>query len=241
MSLLLAAAILVVQNAGQPEAPAKSASVESLHPLITEVLYAVPTGASGDASGDGKRDANGDEFIELVNPHDKAIQLSGYVLADKDLESKSRDGKPGEGKPRTFTSLRFKFPVMELKPGQVVVVFNGNGQTFKGPVGSSTAAPSATNEHFHGAFVLSMNVGAKQGLANKGDCVQLIAPDGQVVHAIAWGDAAAPKNAARTETAPSVTGQSVERPDVQGALTPCGATFTPGKWPVSESKNPEDR
>jgi len=217
--------------AGQPDGTAAvqptAVPVAYPHPLVTEVLYAVPTGAAGDANGDGKRDANGDEFIELVNPHDKAIQLAGYVIADKELESK-KDGKP-------FTSLRFKFPAMELQPGQVVVVFNGNGQTFKGPVGSPTAAPGAGNEHFHGAMVFSMNVGAKQGLANKGDCVQVIAPDGQIVQAITWGDATAPKGAAKSEVAPMVTGQSVERASAMGGLMACSATFTPGKWPAGEA------
>src|SRR5437870_5538652 len=45
------------------------------HPLITEILYAVPSGERGDANADGTRDAVGDEFIELTNPHDKPIQL----------------------------------------------------------------------------------------------------------------------------------------------------------------------
>lgn len=52
----------------------------TLHPVITEVLYAVPR--DGDADQDGKRSATGDEFIELINPHDKAINLKGYTLSD---------------------------------------------------------------------------------------------------------------------------------------------------------------
>lgn len=225
MAAVMQAVVMQVAQPAQPEV--KATGVDYPHPLVTEVLFAVPTGAAGDANGDGKRDANGDEFVELVNPHDKPIQLAGYVIADKDLESKTKGGS-------TFTSLRFKFPAMELKPGQVVVVFNGNGQTFKGPVGNSAAAPSSGNENFHGALVLSMNVGAKQGFANKGDCVQLIAPDGKVVRAVIWGDAAAPKGAAKSETAPSVTGQSVERATATGGFAPCSATCTPGKWPAKQ-------
>src|SRR5690606_27204449 len=38
------------------------------HPQITEVLFNVPSGAKGDANGDGERDATGDEFIEIANP-----------------------------------------------------------------------------------------------------------------------------------------------------------------------------
>lgn len=57
--------------------------VEFLHPLITEVYFSVGPGLGGDANGDGEREANGDEFIELVNPHDKPIQLKGYTLSAK--------------------------------------------------------------------------------------------------------------------------------------------------------------
>src|SRR5205823_6103778 len=63
------------------------------HPLISEVLYAVPSGERGDANADGKRDAVGDEFIELVNPHDRPIQLKGYTLMDADAYA------PGAAKP----------------------------------------------------------------------------------------------------------------------------------------------
>ncbi|MFA6045777.1 MAG: hypothetical protein WC718_12405 [Phycisphaerales bacterium] len=62
--------------------PATGHAVPFPHPLITEVLFNVPTGAKGDANGDGTRDAVGDEFVELINPHDKPIDLKGYVLTD---------------------------------------------------------------------------------------------------------------------------------------------------------------
>jgi hypothetical protein len=53
------------------------------HPLITEVLFAVPTGETdGDADQSGTRSATGDEFIELINPHTKPINLKGYRLVD---------------------------------------------------------------------------------------------------------------------------------------------------------------
>ncbi len=95
-----------VQTPPEPEAPkpsdppaaepAPKTLVPLPHPLITEVLYAVPTGDTGDANGDGKRSATGDEFVEIVNPHDKPIDLRGYVIADKSM------GKPG--------ALKFVFP-----------------------------------------------------------------------------------------------------------------------------------
>ncbi len=52
------------------------------HPLITEVLYAPAKGDAGDADGDGVRSATGDEFVEIVNPHDRPISLRGYVITD---------------------------------------------------------------------------------------------------------------------------------------------------------------
>lgn len=64
--------------------PAPDDAVVSFpHPLITEVLFAVPTGdRDGDADLSGARSATGDEFIELMNPHDKPINLKGYRLVD---------------------------------------------------------------------------------------------------------------------------------------------------------------
>lgn len=64
-----------------PAAPPKSAAVFP-NPLITEVLFDVPGGVAGDANGDTKRSATGDEFIELINPHDRPINLKGYMLTD---------------------------------------------------------------------------------------------------------------------------------------------------------------
>jgi hypothetical protein len=221
----LAAALAMIT---QPEPPAPAPKepaplVAFPHPLITEVLYAVPSGDSGDANKDGRRDVNGDEFIELVNPHDKPIQLGGYLLTDRDL-------KKGEKK---FTSIRFKFPVMELKPGEVAVVFNGHKQAWKGPVGDTIRAPEKGNDLFAGAKVLTMGVTSdKQGLANKGDCVQLVAPDGKVVHCIYWGDAKPGDGVGLAEEAPLVSAQSVERKSKSGSLEANGSrVFSPGQWP----------
>jgi hypothetical protein len=74
------ASVAIAQPADKPHAGGPP--VPFPHPLITEVLYNVPTGPEGDANGDGTRSATGDEFIELINPHDKPINLKGYVLTD---------------------------------------------------------------------------------------------------------------------------------------------------------------
>src|SRR5438309_1433133 len=98
MSGVVLGVVAASVTAAQPSAT----PVPYPHPLISEVLYSVPSGQRGDANADGERDAVGDEFIELVNPHDKPIQLKGYTLMDADAYS------PGAAKPD---------PVAPHKPG----------------------------------------------------------------------------------------------------------------------------
>lgn len=201
------------------------------HPLITEILYAVPTGAAGDASQDGVRDTNGDEFIELVNPHDRPINLRGYTLSGKAPEA----APPG----RKFTILKFTFPSCVLGPGEVAVVFNGHGSTWSGPVGDTARAPSGPNDRFAGARVFTMNVeSSRLGLANQSDRVLLTSPRGEPIHCITWGDQKAPERTALVETAPAVTGQSVTRRTTSGPLEPHppldGRRFSPGRFPLDQ-------
>lgn len=149
------------------------------HPMITEVLYAVPPGKAGDANKDGKREVNGDEFVELVNPHDKPIQLFGYTLSD------SQD--PGKGQ------LKFTFPAFELPSGGVVVVFNGLNSTFAPPVGDNRTPPPGPSDAFGGAWVFTMrNSSARNALGNSGDQVLLTAPDGTPVQRVWWNEEASP-------------------------------------------------
>jgi hypothetical protein len=207
------------------------------HPLITEVLYAVPTGAGGDANGDGTRDAVGDEFIELVNPHDRPIQLRGYALTDRQQVSK-RDGK-------TFTTIRFVFPALELEPGEIVVVFNGHEQRWSGPVGDSARA-AAGNPRFAGARIFTMNnVSARAGLANTADCITLWSPSGQPLHAVCWGDAEPPPGTRIPEKAPALSGQSVTWPSPGAPMSahpPMAASggparrYSPGIFPADAAR-----
>ncbi len=232
-------ALLLALALAQPEpAAAVKSPVPFPHPLITEVLYAVPSREAGDANKDGKRDVNGDEFIELVNPHDKPIQLAGYTLTDRPL---------AEGEKAT-TSIRFTFPSLELKPGEVVVVFNGHDQKWTGPVGTAAKGPEKGNELFSGARVFTMGITSeKKGLANKGDCVQLIAPSTKVVHCIHWGDAKPNAAAALSEEAPLTSNQSIQRTSLAGTLEPHpaddkGMQFSPGKWPLgAEPAKPTEK
>ena len=171
------------------------------HPLVTEILYAVPKDASddslGDASGDGSRDATGDEFIELINPHDEPIDLAGYVLTDAHPKDKNR--------------FEFVFPELTLEPGQAVVVFNGKDQSFGTSTGSADDAGRPQTE-FNDAYVLSAdNDNRFIGLANKGDGVALWAPDGSPICYVWWGSSSAqpPKGCPIVEEAPSTAKGSI--------------------------------
>jgi Lamin Tail Domain len=166
------------------------------HPLITEVLYAVPRDA-GDANHDGVRDAAGDEFVELINPHERPINLKGYALRDS-----------GEGK----SQFKFIFPAFELGPGEIVVVFNGFEATMTGPTGTSKSAPNEPHPEFHRAWVFSAGMSSgKASLANASDYVALVAPNGSVVACVWWGKERNPPRAILSEEAPAVMRGSVQR------------------------------
>jgi len=171
--------------AEEPERPADVAEAEPAavrecalvypHPIITEVLYAVPGGAAGDANADGKRHVSGDEFVELHNPHDKPIQLRGYKLTDSNPPDKGQ--------------LRFVFPLFELPAHATVVVFNGFQCSWFGPVGDEKAAPLASNDRFGGAWVFTLKAASQYvAFSNTGDHVLLTAPDGTPVHRVSWGE-----------------------------------------------------
>ena len=84
--------------------------------VLNEVLYDPPSGNPGDANGDGIRDANHDEFVELVNSSSTSLDISGYKLYDADRLS--------------INTANHEFPANTiLNPGQAVVVFGGGTPT----------------------------------------------------------------------------------------------------------------
>ena len=77
LTIVCGLAVLAVAAAAQDEAPDAAPAPDQRqplvaypHPLITEIFFSVP-GSGGDANGDGQRSPAGDEFIELMNPHDR--------------------------------------------------------------------------------------------------------------------------------------------------------------------------
>ena len=86
------------------------------------------------------------------------IQLRGYTLTDRN--------------PADLGQFRFRFPDLELAPGEIAVVFNGHDCTWVGPVGDDRRAPPAKHDLFHDAWVFTArNDSNLTGLANAGDWV----------------------------------------------------------------------
>jgi hypothetical protein len=205
------------------------------HPVITEVLFNVPNSDAGDADKDGTRDATGDEFVELTNPHAKPINLRGYALSSR-LSAGDTTGKKG---------VRFTFPDLSLPPGAVVVVFNGYKSSLSGPVGSADRAPDKTHPDFAGAGVFSMRTTAKnRAWNNSGDFVLLSAPDGTPVDAVWWGepDPMPPEATLRTAEAPANPGGSVQRTgagtDPVAHTTIDSRACSPGEIPAPTDAKP---
>lgn len=218
-------------NEEAPPAPVRSL-VPFPHPLITEVLFAVP-GSAGDANGDGRRHATGDEFIELTNPHPEPISLTGYRLTD-------RHGG-GEG------GFSFTFPELMLRPGETVVVFNGFEQQWSGPVGDSNRAPPAGNDRFHGARVFTARASSKYiALTNTADFVLLSSPHRVPIQVVVWGqpDPAPPADVPLIERVTNRPEGSVQRGAANAPLEPHptidGKPFSPGVPFVQPPRHADD-
>lgn len=220
--------------AAPPTPAAESHPVPFPHPLITEILYAVPNAGESDANLDGTRSVAGDEFVELTNPHDKPLQLFGYTLTDRNPEKKGQ--------------FKFTFPAFELPPGGVVVVFNGCESTWTGvgPVGDEKAAPAGPNESFHNAHVFTARTAnSRTSFANAGDFVLLSDPSGRPVQCVSWGTFKEKIPAATlVETAPVTNKGSVQRETLAGTFVPHkaegdpAAPFSPGRFALGTNPPP---
>lgn len=198
------------------------------HPQITEVLFNVPAKDDADPNADGKRDAAGDEFIEIANPHNQPINLKGYVITNRRA---SVTGKTDAG-------VRFVFPDVQLPPHGVSVVFNGYQSSIPAPVGDAAAPPPGGNAQFNNVMVFSMKITKKgTSFANTGDWVLLSAPDGSPVDAVVWGEPspAPPADALRLERVEPAVKGSVQRLRPDSALEPHtainGESYSPGVIP----------
>ncbi len=111
------AALFLFDSPDDLTPPAVAAEAQGL--VVTEILADPPKGAAGDSNGDGARDAQDDEFVELMNTGQDPIHLSGWTLGD------------------ASNHRRHVFPLgTVLSPGAKLVVFGGGVPTgsFSGAV-----------------------------------------------------------------------------------------------------------
>ncbi len=222
MPSLLSVAAVLTGLAGQPETDWYKPVVDEPHPLITEVLFRVPPGDEGDAFPDGTRDASGDEFVELYNPHKRAIDLQGYTISDRN--------RGGQGE------VVFTFPRFRLEPGETVVVFNGHGQKNAG-LGRDERAPTAKHDEL-GCYVFTIgNESRFSAFSNSGDWVLLSDPEDNPVHVVHWGEfEKALPSATLVESVLSSGDGSACRWYPGGPMAPHtqvdGRMMSPGEFPV---------
>jgi len=130
--------------------------------VINEVLADPPSGSAGDANGDGTRSSSQDEFVELANVTDAAVDISGWRLGDDE-------------------GIGFTFPAgYIMQPRSFVVVFGGGDVT--GAFGYDPD-PLLTR-------VFSADGTIGNGLANSGEIVLLMSDDGAYDTWMAYGSKA---------------------------------------------------
>jgi hypothetical protein len=221
----LLGADVLAQAAESGSLPSQAAG----YPVITEVLYDVPSRElGGDANLDAMRSSVADEFVELMNPHDVPIDLTGFKIED--------------GLPQEQFRLVFTFPEFTLGPGEVVVVFNGaRADEIPGDDGTPERAPKIRNPHFGDGWVFSMRQPqAIKVFDNQGDLIVVRAPDGQVVDAVWWGQPPmAPPKIERVAELPVDPQMSMQRlgPNerMQGHMDIDGTRFSPGRIPTART------
>ena len=81
--------------------------------VVNEVLADPPTGADGDANHDGTRDSAQDEFVELINSTNAAIDISGWTLRTHSTSSSTETVR------HTFATTTM------LSAGEPILVFGG--------------------------------------------------------------------------------------------------------------------
>jgi predicted extracellular nuclease len=113
--------------------------------IINEFQADPAAGLDGDANGDGTRDSSDDEFIELVNPTESGIDISGWTLSD--------------------STLRHTFPSgTVVDAGCAVVVFGGGTPTgtFGGAIVQAASEGSVGLSNSGDTFTLSNGVASIQ-------------------------------------------------------------------------------
>ena len=127
---------------------------------INEVVYAPPPAVSGDANCSGERQANNDEFVELINVSAHPIELGGVSIWE---ENSWMSG--GGTTPRVVLAAEI------LGPGEALVVFGGARPSTSTVTHPWCAVVTATHLGDARAIAASMSLGLNDG----GDSVFLTA------------------------------------------------------------------
>jgi hypothetical protein len=97
--------------------------------ILNEILYDPPSGSEGDANGDGTRDAQEDEFIELYNDSNSELDVSGFMIFDTEALD-------------TNTPRHVVPDGTIIPPNSALVIFGGGNPT--GSFGGSIVQASTT-------------------------------------------------------------------------------------------------
>ncbi len=127
--------------------------------IINEFLADPAADLPGDANGDGTRDAQADEFVEMLNVSRDTLDLTGWRLGDDER-------------------VNFTFPEgYRLPPQHFVTVFGGGDVS---AVPGYDADPLQTR-----VFAPGDSVG--NGLANGGETIVLLSPNGSMDTYVSYG------------------------------------------------------
>ncbi|HPO56422.1 MAG TPA: lamin tail domain-containing protein [Ignavibacteriaceae bacterium] len=128
--------------------------------IINEINVDVAEGNAGDANGDGTRDANQDQFIEIVNITNTVQDLSGYQVGDN-------------------SGLNFTFPQgYTIAPSSFVTIFGGGNV--------SNVTGYNPDQLLTRVFTAGGSIG--DGLLTAGDYVIIKSADGSHDVYFAYGD-----------------------------------------------------
>lgn len=171
--------------------------------VINEILADPPSSLAGDANNDGIRDANDDEFVELVNTGSKELCLTGWTFGDASEPE------------------RHRFPIgTRLAPGAALVIFGGGLPTgnFSGATVQWAAFGGKLNMSNDGdVLTLADPRGTVHSQISWGDCADSACAAEHIDGSLSFNQALTRK--------PELTGPWALHTDLEK-----GVLFSPGRW-----------
>ncbi|HEY3137313.1 MAG TPA: lamin tail domain-containing protein, partial [Blastocatellia bacterium] len=144
-------------SSSQNQSPTDGLAPQVATLIINEYLADPPSGASGDANGDGVRDGTQDEFIELVNTGAVPLPIGMFTISDS-------------------AQTRFTFPAGKvISAGECAVVFGGGAPI--GAFGNATA----------NGLVFTVGASEGLSLNNGGDTITIKDNLGAIVTSLTYG------------------------------------------------------